>query len=260
MVLYPLSSPPGSATLGEPTSAQPLSAWSAIEDAQRRSATEWWLIGQPDHAALAGDLACRIQSAYFPRLDAEVVQAIGLHDEGWAEFDDGCPKTRNGHPASFLEISPSDFLRAWRSSIHRAQQVAPIGGVLVSEHFCRLGRNALSRGASPDSEALIQEFLEDEQERQQLLIAAQNRDSEEIRLLVDVLQFCDLLSLYLCCGSREWVVFPQEFHGQTISMRYQHGLARTQPSIFGDGGASLAVQARKYPADFVAETIPILLG
>jgi len=65
MVLYPLPSREPSS--GEPVSCQPsltparaVPAWEAVERKQKQAASEWWLVAQPDHAALAGDLAERI--------------------------------------------------------------------------------------------------------------------------------------------------------------------------------------------------------
>ena len=260
MVLYPLSAPPDDTCVAAGNGSQPSPAWDAIERAQRRTANEWWLVAQPDHAALAGDLAERIESGLFPKLDSDVVQAIARHDEGWAEFDYTAPKFVNGRPASFLEMPPVDFLRAWRGSIQRAEQVAPIAGILVSEHFCRLGRTGLARAGASGSEGLIEDFLASERIRQECLTAVQSRPPAEIQLLIDVLQFCDLLSLYLCCGSREWIEFPQEFQKHRVRIRYQCELAQTDPPIF-NGGTSLAVTARKYPpARAAAENIPILIA
>ncbi len=138
MVLYPLNSP-------ERTREDLIPAWDAIERTQKQAATEWWLIAQPDHAALAGDLASRISSSEFPQLDSQLLQAIALHDEGWAQFDGGSAPKLNGQgrPLSFLEAAPPEFVSAWCGSIARAAHVAPMGGIMVSEHFCRLARARL---------------------------------------------------------------------------------------------------------------------
>jgi hypothetical protein len=226
--------------------AEYVSAWQAIESRQRQAATTWWLVAQPDHAALAGDLARGISSPCIPVLDEEIIQAISLHDEGWREFDSEGPRVTNGRPLSFLEIPPPDFLQAWRGSIERAEEVAPISGILVSEHFCRLGRVGLSRNLEPGDQKRVQEFLDEESDRQKLLRSRQRRTAEEVCPLVDVLQFCDLLSLYLCSGSRRAVIFPQEFHRTQIRLGLAGELCRTDPPLFG-GGLSIAVRARKYP-------------
>src|SRR5436190_1123591 len=140
-------------------------AWEAVARSQKQPSRAWWLIAQPDHADLAGDLAARIQWESFPALDDDVLEAIRLHDEGWKEF----------------------LLQA--------------------------------------------------NERESRLMTSQQRSYEEVRGLVDALQFCDLLSLYLCCGSREEVEFPQVFQGQTIRARYDGGLYRAVPSIFVNGAS-----------------------
>lgn len=262
MVLYPLSS---ASTASSRKSTIP--AWEAIERRQKQEATEWWLVAQPDHAALSGDLAAQIAFPDFPRLDPEVVQAIALHDEGWAAFD-GCsgqssPRVNDrGRPLSFLEMTPPDFLRAWTGSIERAERVGAIGGVIVSEHFCRIAKARLeSRADTSEAIRPIREFLDCEAERQKRLCPELRRSAEEIGALVDVLQFFDLLSLYLCCGSQSAIEFPQKFNGQTIRLHREGECFRTEPALFG-GGLSLAVSAQRYPTAQTASmvSIPILLA
>lgn len=258
MVLYPLNSTAGRIR------KNPIPAWDAIERTQKEAASGWWLIAQPDHAALAGDLASCISSPDFPRLDADVLQAIALHDEGWAKFDGGSAPKLNGQgrPLSFLEAAPSDFVSAWRGSIERAEQVAGIGGVVVSEHFCRIARARLQSGGDPPADArTIRDFLQGEAERQTRLTPTLRRSAAEICLLVDALQFCDLLSLYLCCGSHDSAEFPQQFNGHTIHLRREAALCRLEPPLFGQG-VSLAVRGRRYPAaqEPRVVSIPILLA
>jgi hypothetical protein len=251
MVLRPLDPPEMGATCAP--------AWEAIARTQKQPSSAWWLIAQPDHADLAGDLAERIRWQYFPALDAEVIDAIRLHDEGWTEFDI-TPSTRGARPLSFLDMSPIDFLKAWRRSIARAEESSAVGGLLVGTHFRRLGEFRLQSALdSAQDRMLVEEFVLEETERESRLMAAQRRGHEEIRGLVDGLQFCDLLSLYLCCGSREEVEFPQVFKGQTIRAHYDNGLYRTIPSIFSNG-ASLGVTARKYASCDSSTTLPILLA
>ena len=251
MVLRPFKTPPSTATL--------VPAWDAVARTQKQPDTTWWLIAQPDHADLAGDLAERIAWTHFPALDDELVEAIRLHDEGWAEFD-MTPGTQDGRPLSFLDFLPADFLKAWRASIARAEESSVIGGLLVSWHFRRLGEFRLrSAGDSPHDRSLVDEFLRQENEREKRLTAQQSRNGEQIASLVDALQFCDLLSLYLCSGSREAVEFPQSFHRHTIRAKYENGLCRTSPTLFSDG-VSLGVTARKCPSRNGSTTLPILLA
>jgi hypothetical protein len=256
MVLFPLNPLPEAARPGH------IPAWDAVLARQKEVAAEWWLVAQPDHAALAGDLAACIRAREFPQLDAEVVRAIALHDEGWAPFDRVPSLNEQGRPLSFFEMALSDFLEAWRDSIARAAQDSPIGGILVSEHFRRLGRwRRQTVQDTPENDAAVHSFREREGERQRRLSRRQDRRPEEISILVDVLQFCDLLSLYLCCGAREAVEFPQRFEGRAIRVHREAELLRSDPPLFGRG-VSLAVRARRYPGAGAASeaTLALLLG
>lgn len=270
MVLHPISH------VGSEPVKNSVSAWDAVEARQKQKADAWLLVAQPDHAALAGDLAAGVCWPNFPSLSPEILHAIRLHDSGWSYFDGGgargagalagldvAPKlTATGRPASFLEMQPSEFFRAWVDSIEQAAQVVPIGGIMVSEHFCRLAQSRLkARIDKPQDTHLIGEFLAQEGVRQEQLSRQDNHSELEKTGLVDALQFCDLLSLYLCCGSHAAVEFPQRFAGQAIQLRREGEVYRSEPALFGQG-LSLGVMARRFPTATVepaSATIPFLL-
>ena len=65
-----------------------------------------------------------------------------------------------------------------------------------------------------------------------------------------MLQFCDLLSLYLCCGSKESVEFPQPIgpKGETVRLQLQDTAFVLSPALFAKE-VELAVEALPYPAD-----------
>ena len=240
--------------------------WDAIYPTQRISAPDYWLITQPDHAELSGAIAAALGPPLVPRLRPEVVEGIARHDDGWTAFDSKISPTK-GRPLSFIDFLPKDFLRAWTGSIESAERIAPIAGAIVSCHFSRLGRGRLeSRIDDPENCSLLATFLHCQQQRQQRLLGGHSR--EEFEFLTDVLQFCDVLSLYLCCGAAEDVTFPQRFGPK--SLRLWREAARTpdqaavchfDPSPFAQGGVDLAVSARRYPAERQpsAVTIPFLL-
>ena len=238
--------------------------WDAILPTQKTSAPEYWLITQPDHAALSGAIAAALGPPLLPQFSSEVVQGITLHDEGWAPFDAQITLT-DGRPLSFLDFLPKDFLRAWNGSIERAEKIAPIAGAMVSEHFSRLARNRLEWGIDgAEDRRLLLDFLESEQARQQRLLGGYSR--EEFEFLAHVLQFCDVLSLYLCCGAVQDVEFSQRFGATPIRLRReatrdQAAVCRFEPTPFIGGGVDLAVLARRYPADREPSTmtLPFLL-
>src|SRR5690242_16852309 len=107
MVLFPITD--------EKPSSTPVSAWPAIEDRLKQSAAEYWLVTQPSHAALAGDLAAALRDDAFGPIDQTIARSIALHDAGWSMDDAeqiqrlrGSPKEK---PSSFLEASTDSFLR-----------------------------------------------------------------------------------------------------------------------------------------------------
>ncbi len=265
MVLLPLNSPSGESGRTKPLGqANLVPAWEAVERQQKRDAQAWWLVTQADHAALAGDLAANISSPLFPKLDPDVVRAIALHDAGWKQFDDdGYADIMKRKPRSFLEMAPVEFLSAWRDSISIAEQAGPLGGIVVSGHFSRLAETRLqTAGDIPDDTQRFRSFITNETERQKRLATLDECSRENVEILIDVLQFCDLLSLYLCCGAQENVEFPQKFRGPSVRLFRESEFLGTEPRVFGSG-VSLGVQARRYPVssdDLTVTTLPFILA
>jgi hypothetical protein len=130
------------------------------------------------------------------------------------------PKLR---PSSFLEASLEQALRAWTSSIETAEKFAPIGGYLVSRHFERL-----SKRLGSESQAKLESFRRREERRQEGMRAELKHNEASLEHLVDALQFCDVLSLYLCCGSVRTV----EISEQKITISRTGGDCRLVPSPF----------------------------
>src|SRR5512140_164199 len=116
-----------------------VAAWDAVLLTQQRPCDDGWLITQPDHAALSGDIAERLATSVFPGVDADVVRGITLHDEGWAEFDRRA-LAGSGTPRSFINEPPATFVQAWTGSIERAAEISPVAGMIVSKHFWRLAK------------------------------------------------------------------------------------------------------------------------
>jgi len=248
------------------SSSHVLPVWDAIHPTQKSEAAEYWLVTQPDHAELSGAIANALGPPLLPRLSSEVVEGIARHDDGWAPFDAHISLI-NGRPFSFLDFPPLDFLCAWRESIESAAKVAPISAAMVSGHFSRLGKNRLDWDIdNAEDRQLLVDFLDNEQLRQQRLLGGHSR--EEFEFLTDVLQFCDVLSLYLCCGATRDVEFPQKFGVTPIRLRReaartpdQAAVCRFEPTPFAEGGVDLAVSARRYPENRqpATATLPFLL-
>ncbi len=239
-------------------------AWEAIARVQKTLSTMYRLVRQPDHARLSGQIVERLAIAGAPPVDDDIVRGIGLHDEGWADFDSGRKRLNatparysatnialsdEGRPRSFLEIRAEDFLRAWCVSVETAEAAAPIAGLIVSGHFQRIGHFGVGTGTySKDDSNRVREFIAEEENRYGRLLRQQRRSATEVEYWTDVLQFCDLLSLYLCCGSEESVEFPQRIgpKGQTIRLQVQEGANVLSPSPF-TREVEFSLEAQTYP-------------
>jgi len=218
MIIRPLEPEPA-------IGAEFLPAWPVVQRIQKQRYENCWLITQPSHAALAGALAAALSGPELPQPDAKLIQAIALHDAGWGMPDAQIIQMSRAdsryRPGSFLETSVPEFLSAWTKSIEVGQSVSPAGGYIVSRHFCRLAEAGLASGASaPEDRQRVESFLKSEDRRQKKLSSLQALDRPLLERFTDLLQFCDLLSLYICSGAQENVIFPGYFG---IQMRITNG-------------------------------------
>ncbi len=244
MILRPLDPPPVS-------SQEWVSAWPVVERLQRQKYESCWMITQPSHAALAGDLADRLTAPRVPKLEAELVRAIALHDAGWGIPDaQAVMRSRSSHadcPKSFLDVGVTEFVEAWTQSIEMAQPVSPAGGYIVSRHFWRLGEHRLERGDDSENDRKkLRSFLSHEIARQKRPASKQARSTDELELLTDVLQFCDLLSLYICSGARDSVQFP-EYFGMAARLSLVGESYQLDPPLIASG-APFTVARLRHPA------------
>lgn len=215
--------------------------WEAVEEAEQQNAKDYWLVTQPAHAVLAGDLAAALRDDLFGPIDSTVSRSIALHDSGWSMGDAeqiqrlrSNPKMR---PDSFLAASMDQVLEAWTGSIDMTEKFALVGGYLVSRHFERL-----SRRAGKNSAAKLESFRKREAQRQQRLRTRLSQDEKALERLVDALQFCDVLSLYLCCGSTR----PVEIREHKITITRAGDDFKLQPNPFRQP-CQLAFSALRHP-------------
>jgi hypothetical protein len=256
MILRPLDPIPA-------TSTEFLPAWSVVEQSQRQIADGCWMITQPSHAALAGEFAARITGVNLPNLDAPVIRAIALHDSGWGMPDaQAIMQSRSvnqGCPKSFIACGVGEFVNAWEKSIDVAASVSATGGYIVSRHFERIARAHASKISEGDRQT-AESFLQKEAARQAQLAARQEHTREELEALIDVLQFCDLLSLYVCCGARQNVEFP-EYFGIKVRLTVKAHSYTVDPMLI-EPGTEFVVAALRHPAtkEATGQEIEIRIG
>ncbi len=229
-------------------------AWAIVARLQGIESEQYLLVGQPDHAKLSGEIAAKITASFFPKIDESTARAISAHDAGWAQFpferdlQGEPPRTQTGRPQHFMQVSLAEALAAWEGSIKAAGEISPLGEYMVSAHFSRIGHMRLQMEVdSTEDTKLLKNFIRGEEEYQAKLAAKTGLGQDDLNSYVDLLQFCDVLSLYLCSGSKEPADFPQEFQGRSISLRYEDGVYRTSPSIFNET-QRFHIPVRVYPS------------
>lgn len=228
-----------------------LAAWPVVEGVQRRKYDCCWMITQPSHAALAGEFAARLSDPRFPKLDDELIRAIALHDAGWGPADAQAVTrsraTRPAAPRSFLSMEVTEVLDAWTQSIQAAQSAGAGGGFIVSRHFHRIAERRLAAAEDTDADRKkVEQFIAHESQRQKRLASKQSRGAAELESMTDVLQLCDLLSLYVCCGAAESAEFP-ECSGVKLRLAVESKGYRLEPRVI-ESGTQFLVAALRFPA------------
>jgi Protein of unknown function (DUF3891) len=240
-------------------------AWPVVERLQQQKYESCWMVTQPSHAALSGQIAARLAGPGLPGADDEIIRAIALHDAGWGIADaQAVTRSRSAKPTapkSFLDMEVAEFLEAWEKSIQVAQTVSPGGGFIVSRHFQRLAEHRLAATSDSDrSRKNLRQFVEHEQARQKKLAAKQRHSPQELESLTDLLQFCDLLSLYICCGARQRVEFP-EYFGAKVKLMVEETVYKLDPLLI-EPGTEFLFAALRYPTtkEISSQQIKIKIG
>lgn len=246
MILRPLAAPAPQAPGTEP---EPI--WLAIERSQKQDFSPGcWLVPQPAHAALAGDIAQALAPKVFPGITPEVVRGIALHDAGWSPDDANAIQASRARgarfqPRSFITADPRDTLAAWTGSIDIAGKGSPISAYLVSRHFSAIAATYLSQ-ADARTAKLLRDFIAREDACRAKLRKKLPQSDVQLDRLVEALQFCDLLSLYLSCGLSGPVTFPQKVAGKPVVLSGGGDRIQLSPDPLG-GGVSFTLAAIRHP-------------
>jgi hypothetical protein len=252
------------------------------------------LVDQVEHGRIAGELARHWGNTSFsaPTPHNAVCNAATLHDEGWRAWDERVLFNElERRPQHFLEIDPAEHVRLYRHGVESVSLGDVYAGVLVGMHWTGLYRGRWSapgaRGRlthTPGQEALRDKVVHAEERRwvdakQRAWTEHEPRSVFETRLWhnYELLQFWDLLSLYLCVMPPEpgddddespqpWgpqlselehrsqrVVFPQVRHhpfGSPIQVTASVSSPRTltvDPSPFDPAGFDVEIEHRLIP-------------
>jgi hypothetical protein len=191
------------------------------------------LIEHRDHALLAGQLAVHWGNEEFaaPEPRADILTAVNMHDDAWAERDAVPYLTPQGRPGAFSqelvgtysafeEINLVEYLRVRERTTEAVAAKSPYAAIIVSMHtFNLLTNQADVRGLSPSDRALHRKFLDGQLQRQVELIDSLEETSEvnedlapaQVLRAFEFLQACDSLSLAVC------VRYPKP-----LALRHRH--------------------------------------
>jgi hypothetical protein len=164
------------------------------------------MITQNDHAQLSGLFAAHWGNEKFerPHPYGSMVRAAMFHDRGWIRYetspqlDSQTGKTPNYRevPTDKVQLDAFEWAGDWLSSIDA------YAGLMITKHRTGLWQGrygvitypaAIQRGTLPPH---IQAFVDRSEIKQKC--AAKNLDAKELGTNYNLLQFWDMLSLYIC--------------------------------------------------------------
>lgn len=170
----------------------------------RDAGDAWQIVLQTDHAALSGQLAAAWGGPGFARPEPydSVLRAAACHDDGWAVWERRPRLGEDGAPQSFTTVPAPIHLAFYRAGVEVVADEDPYAGLLVSMHMSGLYRQRYGVMPSPpreideDVRALVDAFVEQEEDRQAALRRVLEPDEAQRWTNYALLQVFDVVSLY----------------------------------------------------------------
>ncbi len=155
---------------------------------------EFIMVAQHDHAQVSRDAAEFWRDDYFFGMDKKesVVLAVQEHDRCWIEPDKE-PLWNEGaqQPYSFMDYPATPKLAFYKEGINEVIQMDPYAGLLCSMHYASFLDDATS--------TIGKDFWNQEKQRQQFLLNKLGIEKDKLLSFhLNLLKFCDNLSLYIC--------------------------------------------------------------
>ncbi|MBV9307998.1 MAG: DUF3891 family protein [Acidobacteriaceae bacterium] len=210
-------------------SGSPPRAREVVMEIQQQAKPPYGIVLQTVHSQLAGDLLRALRQNVFGAIDDNVAEAGRQHDFGWAASDAEQLKHLGRHQLQGFSIVPDEVeISSWQTSLRRTEDSAPLINVLISRHFCFLSKD----------NPLHKKFLQEETRRRGRIEDNLSFSAEDLNRWTAAVGFCDLLSLYLSCGSTEEVQFPLSHpadpaaaHAPTVLLSWKDGSPRFSPPV-----------------------------
>ncbi|MBD1370828.1 DUF3891 family protein [Hazenella sp. IB182357] len=189
------------------------------------------VVEQHKHGLIAGELARHMSFTPVPL--NSVLYAIAQHDRGWQKLDEEMKwDEKKQMPYSFATYPQTPKIAAYTNGIAEVESVDAYAACLCSLFYATFFKE------KSDQEAI--QFRDREQERQlHLMTHMPKKDRDQLKTNLELLQFCDDLSLSLCFnpfGEAEhpWFKNGIMFQGETYNWKWidANHLVLT-PSCFG---------------------------
>ena len=151
---------------------------------------------QHEHAKVSGLMASYWSDELFfgKGMKEEAVYAISQHDRAWIPLDER-PKwnEEKESPHSFMDHPLEDKIAAYERGVDEIEKESGYAALLCSIHFTAfLDKNT--------DNPIITQYISREIDRQTRLIKKYDKSvtEKELNFHIDLLRFCDSLSLYIC--------------------------------------------------------------
>ncbi|MBT2691691.1 DUF3891 family protein [Bacillus sp. ISL-55] len=155
---------------------------------------EFVMVAQHDHAKVSRDAAQCWRDEYFLGKDKKdsVILAVREHDRCWLEPDKNPLWNEQAQqPYSFMDYPGSPKLAFYTKGIDEIVKMDPYAGLLCSLHYASFLKDATSK--------IGKMFWIEENQRQQALLKGLGIEKDQLLTFhLNLLKFCDNLSLYIC--------------------------------------------------------------
>ena len=137
---------------------------------------------------------CKNEYFFDENRTKEVLLAIHEHDRGWIDLDSSPVwNDKSEKPYSFIDYPLALKISFYKKGLEEVENMSKYAGLLCSLHYTSFIQDP--------SEPSVREFWQEEKKRQEQLkkdLQLVGKSEETLMYHLDLLKFCDYLSLYIC--------------------------------------------------------------
>jgi Protein of unknown function (DUF3891) len=174
-------------------------------------------ISQPSHAWLSGQIIRAWGNNEFGPVTPyeDVCLAAEQHDLGWLMWERAPTRdAETGRPHSFRQLGVVEHTGIWSLGTAMALSLGRYPALLVSLHGTGLYANFNTAAANANDRAVVREFLAEQQQIQQRLIASMRLDEQLSRFADDgmiernrrLVRAADRMSIAICTGMQDLAI------------------------------------------------------